>query len=394
MADAAAVIVAAGRGSRFGGALPKAFVSLAGRPMVEWSLAAYGACEAIGRIVLVAPGDRIDLARRLLAGDAHPKVRAIVPGGDERPDSVLAGLEALRASPPAIVCVHDGARPLIDEATILRSIQVAREHGAAVAAVPATDTIKQCAADGRIEATPARCDLHHAQTPQTFRYPLLLAAYERARAESLDVTDDASVVERMGHPVYVSEGHRDNLKITTPEDHARAEWLLERRGEGNMRLPLRVGTGYDVHALAMGESLILGGARFDSAVGLAGHSDADVLFHAICDALLGAAALGDIGRHFPDSDPSLRGADSAELAREVTAILADAGWRPVNVDATVICEQPRLAPRVEEICRNIADALGLAPDAVSVKGTTTEGLGFEGRGEGIAAQAVVLIAPR
>lgn len=359
--------------------------------MVEWSLMAYDSCEAIGKIVLVAPADFIDRAREIAA--AYPKVHAVVPGGDERPESVLSGLEALRGVAPEIVCVHDGARPLIDEASVLRSIEVAREHGGAVTAIPAIDTIKQCAEDGRIEDTPPRCDLYHAQTPQTFRYALLLDAYEQARAGGMDVTDDASLVEQMGHPVYVSEGHRDNFKITTPEDHARAEWLLGRRGEAG-RASMRVGTGYDVHALVKGRELILGGVRFDSAVGLAGHSDADVLLHAICDALLGAAALGDIGKHFPDSDPALKGADSAKLAAQVANILADAGWRPVNVDATVICEQPRLAPQIDAIRRNIANALGIEPDAVSVKATTTEKLGFEGRGEGIAAEAVVLIAPK
>ena len=391
--DVAAVIVAAGSGTRFGGPLPKAFVPLAGRPMVEWSLIAYGGCEAVGSIVLVVPADLIDRARSIVGG-GHAKVGAIVAGGDERPDSVLAGLEALRGMAPEIVCVHDGARPLIDEASILRSIGVAREHGAAVTAIPATDTIKRCAEDGRIEATPPRCELHHAQTPQTFRYALLLDAYERALQEGLDVTDDASLVERMGHSVYVSEGHRENFKITTPADHERAEWLLGRRGEGIMPQALRVGSGYDVHALVAGEDLILGGVRFDSDVGLAGHSDADVLFHAICDALLGAAALGDIGRHFPDSDPALKGADSAELAGRVAEVLADAGWRAVNVDATVICERPRLAPHIQEMRQNIAVALGIDHDAVSVKATTTERLGFAGRGEGIAAEAVVLITSK
>ncbi|MFW5867176.1 MAG: 2-C-methyl-D-erythritol 2,4-cyclodiphosphate synthase, partial [Armatimonadota bacterium] len=217
--------------------------------------------------------------------------------------------------------------------------------------------------------------------------------YERALEQGLDVTDDASLVERIGYPVYVSEGHRDNFKVTTPADHERAEWLLGRRGEGE-GASMRVGSGYDVHALAPGETLIIGGVEFDSEVGLVGHSDADVLFHAICDALLGAAALGDIGRHFPDSDSSLEGADSAELARKVVGLLADAGWRPVNVDATVICERPKLAPRIEEMRRGIAASLGLGPDAVSVKATTTERLGFEGREEGIAAEAVVLIAPK
>lgn len=386
--DAAAVIVAAGRGTRFGGPLPKVFVPLAGRPMVEWSLSAYESCEEIGETVLVVSADFLDRARTI--ADGYPKVTAVVPGGEERPDSVLAGLQALRGAAPEVVCVHDGARPLIDEGGIVRSIEVAREHGAAVTAIPATDTIKQCAEDGRIEATPLRCHLYHAQTPQSFRYAVLMDAYERARAGEMAVTDDASLVEQMGHPVYVSMGHRDNFKITTPEDHARAEWLLGRRDR--MQDGLRIGSGYDVHALVEGEDLVLGGVRIDHERGLRGHSDADVLFHAICDALLGAAALGDIGRYFPDSDPALKGADSAKLAEQVATILAEAGFRPVNVDATVICQRPRLAPHIDAMRANIARALRLAADAVSVKATTTEGLGFAGRGEGIAAEAVALIA--
>ncbi|MGC9319757.1 MAG: 2-C-methyl-D-erythritol 2,4-cyclodiphosphate synthase, partial [Armatimonadota bacterium] len=288
--------------------------------------------------------------------------------------------------------VHDGARPLVDQGTIERSIDVAVRRGAAVAAIPATDTLKRCAPDGRIDSTPPRRELYHAQTPQTFRYDLLLEAHERAAREGLDVTDDAQLVERMGHPVYVSEGHRDNFKITTREDLARAEWLLRRRA-GREVSTMRVGIGYDVHGFAEGRPLILGGVRIEHDRGLAGHSDADVLFHAIADALLGAAALGDLGAHFPDTDPQYAGADSGELAARVVAMLADRGFRPANVDATVICQAPKLAPHIAAMRANIASALGMDTSAVSVKATTTERLGFEGRGEGIAAQATVLIAP-
>jgi len=392
LAEAAAVIAAAGRGSRFGGPSPKVFAPLGGRPLVEWSLLAYGRCDRVEDIVLVVGAEFLDDARRIVEDGGHRSVLAVVPGGDERPASVRAGLEALRAVAPEIVCVHDGARPLVDSLTIERSIDVALEHGAAIAAVSATDTIKQCAPDGRIEATPPRCALYHAQTPQTFRYDLLVEAYERAAARGLGVTDDASLVERIGHAVYVSEGDADNFKITTPEDLARADWVLRRR-EGLRAPVMRVGTGYDVHALAEGRALILGGVRIDFNRGLAGHSDADALFHAISDALLGAAALGDIGRHFPDTDPAYAGADSGELTERVVDLLAEAGWRPVNVDATVICERPKLAPHIPAMRENIGRALALPDGDVSVKATTTEGLGFAGRGEGIAVQATVLICP-
>lgn len=386
-----AVIVAAGAGTRFGGELPKVFVPLAGRPMVEWSLRVYNRCKAIEGVVLVVAEELLGRARDIVGAAELESAVTIVPGGETRPESVRAGLEALRDLCPEIVCVHDGARPLIDEATIQRSIAVARRHGAAIAAVPATDTIKRCDSDGRIQATPPRCELYHAQTPQTFRYRLLLDAYEAAQREGLDVTDDAQLVERLGHPVYVSEGDRDNFKITTREDHARAEWLLGQRKERGGATEMRVGVGYDVHAFAEERRLILGGVQIEYERGLAGHSDADVLFHAIADALLGAAGLGDIGQHFPDSSAEFAGAASAKLASRVVEIIAEAGWRPANVDATIICQAPRLASHITQMRGNIARALGIAPERVSVKATTTEGLGFEGRGEGIGAQAVALI---
>lgn len=388
---AAAVIAAAGRGTRFGGPLPKVFVPLLGRPMVAWSLLAYERCPSVEAVALVVPGEFVERAEEICADAGLTKIAAVVPGGAQRPQSVHAGLRALESRAPEIACVHDGARPLIDVATIERSIDAAEEHGAAVAAIAVTDTIKRCDPDGCIEATPPRRELYRAQTPQTFRYDLLRGAYERAEREGLDVTDDAQLVERMGRRVHVSEGHPDNFKVTTRDDLARAEWTLRRR-EGRADARLRVGIGYDVHAFAEDRELILGGVRIDFPRGLAGHSDADVLLHAICDALLGAAALGDIGRHFPDDSPQYEGADSAELAARVVELLAENGWRAVNVDATVICQRPRLAPHIEQMRRNIARALGLGPEAVSVKATTTEGLGFEGRGEGIAAQATALIA--
>lgn len=392
MAEAAAVIAAAGRGTRFGGPLPKVFAPLGGRPLVEWSLRAYELSERVGAIVLVVAGQFMEDARRIVEEGGHRSVVAIVPGGEERPASVRAGLEALRAIAPEIVCIHDGARPLVDLPIIERSIDVALQHGAAIAAVPATDTIKQCTADGRIVATPPRSALYHAQTPQTFRYDLLVQAYERAEAEGMEVTDDASLVERTGHPVYISEGDVDNFKITTPEDLARAEWVLRRR-EGLQAPMMRVGTGYDVHAFTPDRNLVLGGVRIPHDQGLAGHSDADVLLHALSDALLGAAALGDIGRYFPDTDPTYAGADSAELLEQVVDLLAEAGWRPVNVDATIVCQKPRLAPHITAMRENIARVLALPVSDVSIKSTTTEGLGFTGRGEGIAAYATVLICP-
>ncbi len=392
MSEVAAVIAAAGRGTRFGGAVPKVFASLRSVPVLGWSVRAYDQCPEVDTIVTVVPADHLERARDLCAAESPRKDCQVVAGGDDRMASVMAGLRMLAQQPPAIVCVHDGARPLVDLGTIERSIEACREHGAAIAAIPATDTMKRADADGRILETPARSQLHCAQTPQTFSYDLLVAAYRRAQREGWQATDDAALVERMGQTVYLSEGHPDNLKITTPDDLARADWILGRR-LGQVAPQLRVGTGYDVHAFAEGRPLILGGVAVPYAQGLAGHSDADVLLHAICDALLGGVALGDIGQHFPDTDPQYTGADSSQLTRKVVRMLAEAGWRAANVDATVICERPRLAPHIPHMRSNIAVALGLPVEAVGVKATTSEGLGFAGRGEGIAAQAVVLLQP-
>jgi len=389
VADVAAVIVAAGRGSRFGGELPKVLAPLGGVPLLRWSLLAYRDCPAVGELVVVGPAEYLAQVREVCADISG--LRAVVPGGAQRADSVRAGLEALAADPPEIVCIHDGARPLVDRGTIERSIAACREHGAAVAGIPAIDTLKQVDEAERIVATPPRHRLRHAQTPQTFRYRLLLQAYQLAYREGFDVTDDAALVERMGHPVVVSEGHPDNIKVTTRDDLCRAEYLLGCR-QGRFPGLTRVGIGMDVHALVPERALILGGVRVPFEMGLAGHSDADVLLHAISDALLGAAALGDIGQHFPDTDPQYAGADSGELLRQVVTLLRGAGWAPHNVDATVVCQRPKLAPYVPQMRANIAALLGLPVGAVGVKATTTEGLGFAGRGEGIAAQAVALVA--
>jgi 2-C-methyl-D-erythritol 4-phosphate cytidylyltransferase/2-C-methyl-D-erythritol 2,4-cyclodiphosphate synthase len=386
------VIVAAGRGTRFGEATPKILAPLAGEPLVRWSVRAYEDCDAVQSIVVVAAAEHLEQVAEVCREGAS-KLLAVVAGGRERPESVMAGLDALADVAPEIVCIHDGARPLVDRATIERSIVACRMYGAAIAGVAATDTLKQVGDDERITATPSRDFLRHAQTPQTFRYELLVEAYARAGDEALAVTDDAALVERLGQSVHVSVGSLDNFKITTADDLARAEWVLARRRGGTGPV-MRTGIGLDVHALVEGRPLILGGVHVPFERGLAGHSDADVLLHAISDALLGAAALGDIGLHFPDTDAQYEGADSADLARQVVALLAAEGWRPTNVDATVICERPKLAAHIPAMCENIAAALGLPVEAVGVKATTTEGLGFAGRGEGIAAQAVASIGER
>jgi 2-C-methyl-D-erythritol 2,4-cyclodiphosphate synthase/2-C-methyl-D-erythritol 4-phosphate cytidylyltransferase len=319
-------------------------------------------------------------------------------GGATRQESVRLALEALPADLDAVF-VHDGVRPLATAALYHRLWEALRREDQAVGAVPlrvSDDTLKEVEAGGgclRVARTVDRERVVAVQTPQLFRWPDLLEWHRLAARDGFTGTDDASLAERHapGRTVLAVEGGRRNLKITRREDLAMAEcWLREDKDSGP---GLRVGQGFDVHAFADGPPLVLGGVPLPGERGLAGHSDADVLLHAITDALLGGAALGDIGSHFPDADEQWRGADSWDLLREAGQRVRAAGLRPVNVDATVICERPKVRPHVGAMRVRIAAALDLAVECVNVKGTTTEGLGFTGRGEGIAAQAVVLLSP-
>ena len=381
----AALIVAAGAGQRFGGPLPKVFVPLAGRPLLLWAVAAYVNHPEVNDVALVVAPEYVSRAEDLCrdVGDV-----LIVAGGAERRQSVLNGLRALASLAPDIVAIHDGARPLVTPAIITASLRVCRDHGAALAAVPATDTVKRVA-DDRIVGTLDRHDIFLAQTPQTFRYDLILAAHEQAEAEGWDVTDDAMLLERLGHKVAISPGHVRNLKVTTPDDLARAEaWVCSL--DCTQGAP-RIGHGFDLHRLVEGRRLVLGGVDIPHDKGLLGHSDADAALHAIADALLGACALGDIGQHFPDSDAAYRDADSRELLRHVVTLVREAGWRPVNVDVTIIAQEPKLAPHIAAMREATAQALALQIEDVSYKATTTERLGPIGEGQAIAAEAVVLV---
>ena len=382
--EATALIAAAGQGRRFGLRGNKAFAPLAGEPLLAHSLRAMEACAPVAAVaVIVASGEEQtvwDVAR----GAGCKKVGQVVPGGAHRQESVYLGLRAL--SPvPTLVAIHDGARPLVSPALIAATIEAAAATGAAIAAAAVSDTIKRLGPNSLVEETLDRHELYAAQTPQTFRYDLILAAHERARADAFTATDDAALVERLGHDVQIVVSPPENLKVTTPQDLLLAEALLSGGGD------VRMGHGYDVHRLAPGRRLVLGGIELPHEAGLLGHSDADVVTHAVCDAVLGAIAAGDIGQHFPDSDPQYAGISSLELARRVGEMAAEGGWRVASVDATVICEAPRLAPHITPMRERLAAAFGLAPDRVSVKATTTEGLGLIGRGEGIACHAVAVV---
>lgn len=335
-------------------------------------------------IILVVAADDMERARALLAGGPPEVTEIVVCGGAERRDSVWQGLREISAGTD-IVLVHDAARPFVSHRAIDACIDAVRRCGAAVVARPLTDTVKRATPEGEVTATLDRRELWGMQTPQGFRADWLLAAYERAIAEDWPATDDAAIMERAGHRVCLVEGDAMNFKITRPEDLALAERLLAP--------PPRTGIGYDVHRLVPGRPLVLGGVSIPHETGLHGHSDADVAVHALMDALLGAAALGDIGQHFPDTDPAFRGADSLILLREVAHRLAFIGARPLNVDIIVVAQAPKLAPYRDAMRARIAEVLDIAIDQVSVKATTTEGLGFTGTREGIAAYATATVLP-
>ena len=402
----AAVIVAAGSGKRFGDRLPKVYADLCGRPVYVRACHAFEHCDPIERIVLVVgdtfPPERHSEALHRLG---FRKVTRVVAGGPQRPQSVYNGLLALKDDPPDIVCIHDAARPLVTEHIIRGSVRLAERYGACVTAVPAVDTIKDVEPCAEVEEHPNlpqllrdlpcrvvtqtldRARLYCAQTPQTFRYDLILTAYETLREQDWPpVTDDASLIEMQGGQVRINTGDEGNFKITTREDLERARDILRRR-ETRPEPTFAVGQGYDVHRLVPERRLILGGVEIPHETGLLGHSDADVLLHAIADALLGAAGLGDIGRWFPDNDPQFKDADSAELLAQVALEVRFEGWQIGNIDATVVAQVPKLAPHIEAMCANIREATGCGH--VNVKATTEEGLGFTGGGEAIAAHAVV-----
>ncbi len=385
MTTTAAVIVAAGRGARFGGPLPKQYLRLAGIPVLRRAVSAFAGHPRIDRVVVVInPNDRA-LYDQALADPApgRPGLAEPIVGGASRQDSVRHGLEALADRPPDYVLVHDAARPLVDHAVISRIIDALAAHAAAVAAVPVTDTLKRASADGMVAATVPREGLWRAQTPQGFHFAPLLRAHQACAGEAL--TDDAAVAERAGIPVAIVAGSEDNVKLTTDDDFRRAERLLAAQTE------TRTGLGFDVHRFAPGDHVMLCGVAVPHTAGLEGHSDADVALHALTDALLGTIAAGDIGVHFPPSDPRWRGAASALFATHAAELVRAAGGTIVHVDLTIICERPRLGGHRDPMRDAVARMLAIARERVSIKATTTERLGFTGRGEGIAAHAVATV---
>ncbi|HVL25651.1 MAG TPA: 2-C-methyl-D-erythritol 4-phosphate cytidylyltransferase [Thermomicrobiales bacterium] len=387
-AFAAAVIVAAGRGERFGDT-GKVLAPVAGRPVLAWVLDAMQAAASVRDIVIVYGAHTEAPIRALVDSGAWPKVRGFVPGGEQRQASMANGVGAT-AEELDVVLVHDAARPLITPARIDACAIAARQTRAAILATPVADTIKRVR-DGVIAETVDRAQLWAAQTPQGFHRADLIDFCRLATSEHIEFTDEASLAEALGRPVTIVPGDRLNIKITHPEDLEMVDALLRRRqGEPTVHVP-RTGIGYDVHRFAEGRRMVLGGVEIPFERGLEGHSDADVLLHAIADGMLGAAALGDIGVHFPPTDERWRDLDSRDIVRHAVALLAEHGWRPVNLDATVIAEAPKITPHVARMREEIARATGLPDDAISIKATTNEGMGFVGREEGIAALAIATI---
>ncbi len=379
-----AVLVAAGSSTRMG--FDKLRFDLGGESVLRRSVRAFEECPLVSEIVLVA-GNNADWLRAETADCTKP-VR-IVRGGATRAESARNGVLAAKGE---LVAVHDAARPFVSRTVIEAALHEAAEWGAAAPAVPVKDTIKLAASGSgktvpeecRVKNTPDRNCLYAVQTPQCFDRQAYLAALDELPPEQfLRLTDDCSLFEQTGRTVRLTRGDYSNLKITTRED-------LPRPADKGVK-QMRVGHGYDVHRLVEGRKLILGGVEIPFEKGLLGHSDADVLAHAVMDAVLGAAALGDIGKHFPDTDPAYAGADSLALARAVAELLKKEGWRVENIDATLLCQRPKLAPHIPAMRENLAAAFGVEAGAVSVKATTEEHLGFTGEGLGIAAHAVALI---
>jgi 2-C-methyl-D-erythritol 4-phosphate cytidylyltransferase/2-C-methyl-D-erythritol 2,4-cyclodiphosphate synthase len=381
----AAVVVAGGRGLRVGGDVPKQYRQLGGEPVIRPALSAFLDHPRIGAVQPVIHREDEPMFRAATAG--FQKLLPPVWGGATRQASVRAGLEGLIGSAPGIVLIHDAARPFVSGALIERAIAAARQNGAAVPAVAIADTVKKIDRSSIVVETLDRNQLRTVQTPQAFTFELIIAAHRRAAAAGReDFTDDAALAEWAGHPVSVFEGDAGNVKLTTADDFTRAE-IVRHAALGDVR----TGSGFDVHAFCDGDHVMLGGVRIPHSRGVTGHSDADVVLHALVDAILGALSDGDIGVHFPPSDPQWKGASSDRfLAFACERVRARHGMI-AHLDITVVCEAPRVSPHRDAMRERIAAIAGISPTRVGIKATTSEKMGFTGRGEGIVAMATATV---
>ena len=374
----AVIIAAAGRGKRLGAPVPKQYLKIGGEYVIAKTIKAFEDLDEVDYIFVVTNEDYKETCAEIIEEKGFNKVEGIVAGGSRRQDSVFNALQEINARKPGVsmVLIHDGARPFIEQDVILNVLRETENSGAAVACVAMKNSVRRMEQGSGLSESVDRADYYSVQTPQGFRKSILIEAYDRAFDDGFEGTDDASIVERVGYDVSIVDGDYGNIKITTKED-----------------LPMenRVGTGFDVHQLTEGRKLILGGVDIPYDKGLLGHSDADVLIHAVMDALLGAAALGDIGKHFPDSDDAYKGISSLELLGKVRKMLEENFYNIGNIDVTLIAQRPKISPYVDEMRSNIAGVLELDRSRINIKGTTTEKLGFTGREEGIACEAVCTI---
>lgn len=402
-----AVVVAGGNGTRMNMKESKQFIKIGGVPVIIRTLRAFSNVPEINKIVVVTRKCDITEITEMTDEYAVKKVVSVIEGGDTRQESVMHGIEAAIRCCSGInniqnILIHDGARPFVSGECIIGVLDALKTCSAAAAGVNIKDTIKRIDKDGFIEKTIDRDNLISIQTPQGFEAKLIYNAHKKAAECGISATDDCALVESLANVnVKVTDGDYNNIKITTPEDIPLGESILKKldseaemsnSNNANTFPEFRTGIGYDVHILTDNRKLILGGIEIPHDKGLLGHSDADVLVHAVMDALLGAAALGDIGKHFPDTDPKYKGANSIELLCHVGKLLCDNGYKIINIDSIIVAQAPKVAPYIESMRQNIANALNIDISRVSVKATTTENLGFEGRKEGISAQCVTALA--
>ena len=374
----AVIIAAAGRGTRLGTAVPKQYLKIGGEPVIIKAMKVFDRMDEVDYIFVVASEEYLDFCSGLISQYSFNKVEKVIAGGETRQDSVYNALQQMNRRRPGVeyVLIHDAARPFVSEDVVRNVLHATATSGAAVACVAMKNSVRRLSPDMEQSESVDRSEYYSVQTPQGFRKSLLIEAYEKAYDESFFGTDDAAIVENAGGHITIVDGEYQNIKITTKED-----------------LPMenRVGTGYDVHRLVEGRKLILGGVDIPFDRGLEGHSDADVLIHAIMDALLGAAGLGDIGLYFPDTDPEYEGISSIRLLQKVHGMLEEAYYQIGNIDATLICQRPKITPHTERMRQNLADALDIDVSRINIKATTTERLGFTGREEGIACDAICSI---
>lgn len=379
MGGCVALIVAAGRGMRFGGDGPKQYQTLGGAPLLRRTIKVFLDHPGVSAVQAVIHPDDALLYAETLAGLPADKLRPAVHGGATRQQSVRNGLEAFAGTPPEMVLIHDGARPMVSAGVIGAVIEALGSAEGALPCLPVVDTLKRLDG-GKVGETVSRENLARAQTPQGFRYPAILAAHRKA--DGVDFTDDAAVLEAAGGTVLSVPGDETNIKVTTMDDLRRLEGAL---------MEIRTGTGFDVHKFGPGDGVWLCGLKIPHTQGLEGHSDADVALHAATDAVLGAIGDGDIGAHFPPTDMKWRGVSSDRFLKHAHDLLKARGGALTHLDVTIICERPKVGPHREAMVARIAEIIGIETHRVSVKATTTEGLGFTGRREGIAAQAVATV---